>query len=60
MTVRQLKQGSVKLRREAFSRLGAVAEGLAARPGAIRAAEWSIRFCLAAVLGSARVFGGAS
>ncbi|MBO6010936.1 MAG: hypothetical protein J6P71_03955, partial [Oscillospiraceae bacterium] len=30
MTVRQLKQGSVRLKREAFSRLGAVAEGLAA------------------------------
>ena len=60
MTVRQLKQGSVKLKREAFSRLGAVAEGLAARPGALRAAEWSMRFCLAAVLGSARVFGSAS
>ena len=60
LTVRGLKQESVRLKREAFSRLGSAAESLAAHPSAARAAEWAVKFALGAALGSARILGGAS
>ena len=60
MTVRELKKGSIRLKKEAFARLGTAVGSLAERPAAARAAELAARFFLAAVLGSARIFGGAS
>ncbi len=60
MTVRELKQGSVRLREEAFSRLRGALVSLAEKPAMARASEWTLRFTLGALLGAARLTGGAS
>lgn len=60
MTVRELKQGSVRLREEAFSRIRGAIISFADKPAAARASEWLLRFTLGALLGAARITGGAS